>query len=122
MKALAIVLVLFALVLIPQVALADGPTDVQFAIAGYTGVDPSTIMVAEQAFDTQIGFAWNLTTPDQWQKTYVSRSNLFGNSVGAPNFLVDDGVTNSGQLNFAGKIWSSIGKAEYIGLVTTLKK
>jgi hypothetical protein len=114
MKMKVFVSVLVAMVLcvvFVGAALADGPQDVQYAMT-QCGPSIDLVVSGQQAFDTACGFSHQLTTPAQWQGSYISRVNEFAHAIGCPQMLGDDG-SPAGALTFAAKIYAPVFKAIY---------
>lgn len=101
MKWLLVIVLLFALFTFAPVARADGPTPAQYAMIHCSGLSIDYIVSGEQSFDTAFGFAHDLTTPEQWEGSYVDRTNQFAHAIGCGDVLTSDG--QGAALTLAGK-------------------
>ena len=100
-----IVTLALVFVFVPSVARADSPQPFQSVITRCSGLGSvAQVQQAEQVFDTQSGYDHQLTTPAQWQGSFISRVNEFASTVGCPPVLQDDGSL-SGALTFSYRIY-----------------
>lgn len=106
---LSLSLVALSLALTAVAARADGPTDAQYAMMHCSGLPIDSIVSGEQSFDTAFGFAHNLTTLEQWQGSYVDRTNQFARLVGCGDVLASDGA--GAALTLAGKSYGPLYRA-----------
>lgn len=106
MKWLAVLVLLFALFALAPVARADSPTPAQYAMIHCSGLPIDYIVSGEQSFDTAFGFAHNLTTPEQWQGSYVDRTNQFARLLGCGDVLTSDG--HGAALTLAAKVYAPV--------------
>lgn len=109
-KSLIVLAVLVLSALAPIAVSADGPSDATLAIVQCSGMNLDTVTAGEQAFDTAIGFQKQLTTPAQWQGSYVWRVNEFAHRVGCPDVLTGEGGW-PGTLTYAAKYYVPVFKA-----------
>ena len=82
------------------------PPDYQFALVQCSGLSLTELGTANQEFDSWYGWVFQLTTPAQWQGTYVARVNGFASTLGCPAMLTEaDGKNTAGTLTFAAKMY-----------------
>lgn len=74
--------------------------DHHFALMQCTGLTLTELGIANQIFDTDYGWAHQLTTNAQWVGTYETRVNEFANSLGCKDVLRDGQLTPWAQ-NYA---------------------
>ena len=106
------IVLLTAIARVPHVAYAESPQPVQYAIAQCSGLSIDLVVSAQQSFDSAYGWAHQLTTPEQWQATYVARVNEFAHAVGCPDVLVQN-ADGSAALTFSARIYAPIFQAIY---------
>jgi hypothetical protein len=104
MKEFLFIVAVLLIALLPTTAYADGPQPFQYALVKCSGLSIDQVVLGEQQFDTQYGYDHQLTTPEMWTGTYISRVNEFAHTVGCPQVLEDDG-SPAGHLTFWFKIY-----------------
>lgn len=111
MKAMALLTFLSAALLTTSlmggasVAFADAPA-YQYGLIQCSGLALPELAVANQRFDTWYGWSHQLTTPQQWQASYITRVNEFASTLGCPKVLLDDN-TPAGALTLPYRIYDA---------------
>lgn len=84
---------LAVLVAISYVSAFAASPDYHYALMQCSGLTLDELALANQIFDTDYGWAHQLTTNAQWIGTYEARVNEFANSLGCKDVLKDGQLT-----------------------------
>ena len=95
--------VLLEIAFTPLTTFADSPA-YHYGMVKCSGLSLQELAIANQKFDSAYGWNKQLTTPAQWQGTYIARVNQFASTLGCPQVLIDDN-TPTGQLTLHYKIY-----------------
>ena len=90
---IAFVILALALVAVfaPSPAMAADPAkDYQYALSACTGFTVAEIQAYQQKFDSDYGWDHQLTTPAQWEGSYIARANEFAVTLGCQPVIGSD--------------------------------
>ena len=87
-----VVLVLVAFTASPAMA-ADPVKDYQYSLSACTGFTVAEIQTYQQKFDSDYGWDHQLTTPAQWEGSYIARANEFAVTLGCRPVIGADNQT-----------------------------